>query len=103
MSAETSSTTYNSNVSQESTTPNSSKRIAWWILACAAVATVIVGAAVWGRRKVRDRHLLEGSVKRRMNLFSKFADNALCDAVGCGDAVEMTSDEKDDQKYNRLT
>jgi hypothetical protein len=67
------------------------------------MASVAIGAAIWGRKKMRERHILDGSVKRRMGLFSRWADAALCGAAagGTDHAVEMTA-ATEEKKYERM-
>lgn len=78
--------------------------MSWWWALAAALASVVIGAAIWGRKKMRERHILDGSVKRRMGLFSRWADTALCGAAGAGaaaSAVEMTN-STEDKTYERM-
>jgi hypothetical protein len=60
-----------------------------WPLAVAALAatTAIVAGVLGQRRENVGKHQLRGSVARRMDLFSNFADRALSDAKD----VEMVS------------
>ena len=68
--------------------------MSYWPLAVAALAatTALVAGILGQRREKVGNHQLRGSVARRMDLFSNFADRALSDAKG----VEMTS--KDDYR-----
>lgn len=71
-----------------------SRNFPWMLLVAGAAATAALAAAVIGSRKEpREKHQLEGSVKRRITLFSAFADSALCGATGSRPerVVEMTS------------
>jgi hypothetical protein len=60
-----------------------------------AAATAMV-AGIFGQRRERvGNHQLKGSVARRMDLFSNFADRALCDQTRPEHAVEMTASKDD--------
>ena len=60
-------------------------------------AAVAIGAAIFGQRRERvGNHQLKGSVARRMDLFSNFADRALCDQARPERVVEMSA--KDDYR-----
>lgn len=77
------------------------EKAAFWYVVAAVVAALVAGVAVGmgQRRKKKDPHPLHGAVKRRMGLFSSFADSALCGS--CREnprVVEMTM-SKDDAPY----
>jgi hypothetical protein len=61
------------------------------VAGCAATAA-LAAAAVGSRKEAKEAHMLEGSVKRRITLFSAFADSALCGSASRPDrVVEMTT------------
>jgi hypothetical protein len=77
----------------------------WMIVIAAAAAAMAMAAVMMGMRKSEKKpHALTGSVARRMELFSNFANCALM----CSDAdarparvVEMTASHDDlDYRYN---
>jgi len=87
-----------SNTSPDSTSGGGAAKIAWWMIIVAAVATLFaIGAIIMGQRKKRtDAHPLHGSVARRMNLFSEFADATLCASnKRPARVVEMTMSKDD--------
>lgn len=69
----------------------------WPLLVAAVAATTAMAAVIVGqRRDPEDRHQLQGSVARRMDLFSNFADRALCNNESRpGRVVEMTKSTDD--------
>ena len=106
-SAESSSYSTNSNTSEyapNSSTPSGAGHLSMWALIVAAVATALaVGAVVKGLRRAEPHpHALQGSVARRMGLFSQFADCALCTDGTSGRpsrVVELTASADD---YERM-
>lgn len=72
--------------------------MSYWPLVVAAVAatTALLAVVVGQRRDHAGNHQLKGSVARRMDLFSNFADRALCDTSTRPDRViEMTNSTDD--------
>lgn len=70
----------------------------WMLIAAAAAAALAIAAIVVGSRKSeKPVHPLSGSVARRMELFSNFADCALCDSgmQRPDRVVEMTMSKDD--------
>lgn len=80
-----------------------SRRFKMWmfIVAGAAMAMAFVAAVIGQRRSERPRHILTGSVARRMGLFQTFCDSALCaDERNSSRVVEMTMSMDD---YDAIT
>lgn len=72
-------------------TPTSASALSYWPLAVAALAaSTALAAAIFGQRREQEgKHQLRGSVARRMEDFSSFADRTLADGGGGGKGVEM--------------
>lgn len=75
-----------------------------FLAALVAVAMAVFAVVVGQRQQEKKAHLLQGSVLRRMNLFSNFCNSALSDSTARPSrAVEMTmpGDDYDEiDKYN---
>jgi len=102
--ANSGSDTYTTNSNTDNTNSNNGEipvgatSLPMWMLIAAAVASALaVGAVVKGmRRQEPPKHALSGSVARRMNLFSQFADCALCNSnERPSRVVEMTMSSDD--------
>ena len=75
--------------------------MSFWLLlvALAAVVMAIIAMVMGQRKRDKPQHALTGSVARRMELFSTFADGALCGNEARPDrVVEMTASADDYEK-----
>jgi hypothetical protein len=70
----------------------------WMIVAGVAAGTALAAAALGSRKQPKETHMLEGSVKRRMGLFSTFADSACGTATRPERVVELTDSRGGDYR-----
>ena len=65
--------------------------VSYWPLVVAAMAatTAVIAGLIGQRREKAGNHQLRGSVARRMDMFSAFANNALCGQTGTVPGVEL--------------
>lgn len=89
---------YEPTTSNERGFGGASRSFSWALIgvAIAAAAAAVIAAAIGSRKKKRVPHQLEGSVARRIALFSNFADSSLCGSTERPErVVEMTASHDD--------